>query len=152
MKVRWQDTGIVGFWDAAADYVDIAPDYSPNRGASLEANLLTEGTIGSEATRKGEREQYLEHKPDVEEKKVRRYWERNRGPPPSVQNQAVHRSSRCSLTLGNTKSPSGSVGLNALNQDSDWDSLMSSVVPMSDKHRQQVRIIYRLRPRLHQRN
>ena len=35
VKIRWQDTGVIGFWDAAAEYVDIVAGRRLKRRAPL---------------------------------------------------------------------------------------------------------------------
>ena len=87
MKIRRQDTRIIGFWDAAAEYVDVVAGRRRQWGAPLQANLPTEGLKGVEARTTGKGEQYLDHNPNIDEEKVCWYWKRNRGSPPSVQSQ-----------------------------------------------------------------
>ena len=35
VKIRWQDTGVIGFWGAAAEYVDIVVKFRLERRAPL---------------------------------------------------------------------------------------------------------------------
>ena len=86
MKIGWQDTGIIGFWDAATEYVDTIPHRGPN-GEASQASLLTKSQTGFEVRRAGKYEHYLECNPDIEQEEVYRYWEWNGRPRPSVQNQ-----------------------------------------------------------------